>query len=230
VEAPSHRVTISIDDHMPKVSAVSPESCGFEDLNLSQCLKTKGDENPTTLLMLKTCLQQLGIDQIKSEQVIQNFKVCLDGAVDKSAKLTIEACCDAQIPKKASQRREKNNKPLSHGGSEAITMMICNIPCRASEDEIMLAIDSFGFAGTYKHVQLSRRHGQVDSNLGYGFVHFYRQADAARFAHAFEGYRFNQRGSSKACTVKVANSQARNAKHIANCDNSKVRQLLRASP
>jgi len=41
------------------------------------------------------------------------------------------------------------------------TMMICNIPCRLSEADVIGAIHSVGFAGTYDFVYLpdNRRHG-----------------------------------------------------------------------
>jgi hypothetical protein len=230
LEPPSHRVTISIDDHMPsgasrRSSAAGPQLGSFSD---PKCPNTKSDENPTPLLVLQKCLQQLGINQLQSEYVIKNVKMSIDQAVDKPTQSMDPKSCDAHAStKKTSQRRDRDCA-LKGGGSKAITMMMCNLPCRATEVEIIAAIDSFGFSGTYEDVQLSRRHGQVDSNLGYGFVHFFRQADAARFARVFEGYRFDQRESSKACTVKVAKSQARKGKRFS--VPSHMQQLQHASP
>jgi hypothetical protein len=116
---------------------------------------------------------------------------------------------------KVSQRANGSDRQATmrkNSQAEAKTMMICNIPCRVGHDDLEKAICNMGFTGTYDFLHLPRRHGQADSNLGYGFINFVRPVDATNFALAFEGYRFGGKGGSrKACTVKVATCQGFNA-------------------
>mmetsp|Transcript_123971 Transcript_123971/g.193512 ORF Transcript_123971/g.193512 Transcript_123971/m.193512 type:complete len:366 (-) Transcript_123971:82-1179(-) len=114
---------------------------------------------------------------------------------------------DANIVRDVHNFDNRKDKQGIVGGK---TMMICNIPCRVSQDDLIDAIESSGFASTFDSVYMPHRFGQSNSNLGYAFVHFYLWEDAACFALAFEGYRFTSKGSTKACTVKVASCQGSN--------------------
>jgi len=101
------------------------------------------------------------------------------------------------------------------GGSissiEPATMMICNIPCRFGEADVVAAIHSVGFAGTYDFVFLPSRSGKHNANIGYAFVDFKSAWNAERFADAFENFQFPGTKSSKTCTVKHAHQQGYNA-------------------
>lgn len=94
--------------------------------------------------------------------------------------------------------------------SEAVTMMLCNIPCRLGHDDIVEAIVSVGFAGRYDFVYLPNRNGKRDANIGYAFVNFQNQHDADCFADTFQDFRFAGTNSSKRCTVKPAHHQGYN--------------------
>ena len=69
------------------------------------------------------------------------------------------------------------------------TVMIKNIPCRCSAEEVLRAVDSLGFAGTYDffYLPMNRRHKQ---GIGYGFINFIELGTAVRFKDAIWGYRF----------------------------------------
>eukprot|EP00929_Paragymnodinium_shiwhaense_P002304 TRINITY_DN102523_c0_g1_i1.p1 TRINITY_DN102523_c0_g1~~TRINITY_DN102523_c0_g1_i1.p1 ORF type:complete len:430 (-),score=90.27 TRINITY_DN102523_c0_g1_i1:280-1569(-) len=87
------------------------------------------------------------------------------------------------------------------------SFMLCNLPCRFTLPEVIQAVDSLGFAGTYQYIHLpcgghSRK--QANANLGYGFIKFSREDVADAFAAAFEGVTFPGTNSSKKCTTKVA--------------------------
>jgi hypothetical protein len=152
--------------------------------------------------MLKACLKEVGVEQSNSDYVMQNIKVGLDRAVDK---VSVQK---EGIAAKAPQAGDKSAKrKIKHAKTPGMTMMICNIPCRARQEDLRQAVESSGFGGTFESLTLASRYGQSDSNLGYAFIHFSQQEDAERFAAAFEGYRFSRSGSTKACTVKVAAAQ-----------------------
>jgi len=157
--------------------------------------------------------------------IVEVVTICLDQAVNNSTPMHNPGCLDVQTKL---QQLEGNKEKVRAGKSGARTMMICNIPCRVSHDELVEAINSIGFGSTYEFVHLPSRYGASDSNLGYGFVHFFRKADAESFALAFDGYRFINRGSTEACTVKVADCQGRNASSKRSTDKEKSAHLVSA--
>jgi hypothetical protein len=97
------------------------------------------------------------------------------------------------------------------------TMMICNIPCRFGQADVVEAIHSVGFAGKYDFVYLPSRTGKHNANIGYAFVEFKSAKAAESFADAFENFRFPGTKSSKTCTVKQAHQQGFNALNARPC-------------
>lgn len=94
-----------------------------------------------------------------------------------------------------------------HPGQQAITtMMLKNIPCRKSQEDVMAQIDKKGFGGLYDFFYLPRD-VKFRANLGYAFINFVSPDDAARFQQEMNGYRFANSGSSKACAVVPAHVQ-----------------------
>eukprot|EP00929_Paragymnodinium_shiwhaense_P008678 TRINITY_DN112640_c0_g1_i1.p1 TRINITY_DN112640_c0_g1~~TRINITY_DN112640_c0_g1_i1.p1 ORF type:complete len:533 (-),score=76.57 TRINITY_DN112640_c0_g1_i1:92-1690(-) len=87
--------------------------------------------------------------------------------------------------------------------------MICNIPCRFSEEEVIAAVHDVGFAGRYESVSVPLRnsHGRRVSNLGYGFIKFADPQDGVDFVQAFTGYSFPGTVSKKAISVEPAKVQ-----------------------
>jgi hypothetical protein len=156
----------------------------------------KVDTNPSLLV---------DVSKTTSNFLVEKVRLCIDQAIEE--------------PRNPPARSRKSRTKGGCGGSTR-TMMICNIPCRVTHANLVEAINSIGFDGTFEFVRLPSKVGQPHSNLGYGFVEFFSQADANRFARAFEGYRFSGRESPKACTVKVADRQG----HIGSRIDDKSRQ------
>jgi|Transcript_118001 hypothetical protein len=136
----------------------------------------------------------------------------IDGVLDGPE--TVPSCFGMGAYTKTSQELGKSSNNGSDSQNGEMSMMICNIPCRVREADLIQAIDSVGFGGTFSDLYLPCR-GR-SSNFGYCFVHFYRQTDAESFARAFEGYRFSQKDSLKACTVKIADCQGINGRMTRN--------------
>jgi hypothetical protein len=156
------------------------------------------------------------MEQLQSDYVIQNIKQgvadVMDNDRNSSAITGQEFSGSADNKKRAptAKNESKSLRPVHKSGKRPIegrTMMVCNIPCRVRHADLVEAIESIGFAQTYEFIHLPARREQRDSNLGYGFIHFFHGEDAERFALAFEGYRFPYKASTKACTVKVASCQ-----------------------
>jgi hypothetical protein len=214
-------IPISIFDHVACHELRQDDVPGqktpyLHDLNLS-CATSQphidriDDTTPLVVDVLKACLQQVGIDQSRSEYVIQNVKMRLDHAINKSPPTTDDPACistdtKANPPHMGDKRNKRKDKHGSIGGKKSgKSLMICNLPCRLQQDDLVEAIESIGFAGLFEKVHIPCR--QSDSNLGYAFVHFLQQKHAESFALAFEGYRFTHKGSTKVCTVKAADCQ-----------------------
>ncbi|CAJ1363634.1 unnamed protein product [Effrenium voratum] len=88
------------------------------------------------------------------------------------------------------------------------TVMIKNIPCRCSSQEVLRAVNTLGFDGTYDffYLPMNRRHKQ---GIGYAFINFREPGAAAKFKQAIWGYRFPGRNSTKVVHVAVAQLQGR---------------------
>jgi hypothetical protein len=105
----------------------------------------------------------------------------------------------------------------SISSTDGTTMMIRNIPCRLSQNDVIEAINACGFADTYDFVYLpTGRHGTTSKgNLGYGFVNFKSSQHAEHFGVMFENFQFPGTSSSKKCTLKYAHLQGFNALYAA---------------
>lgn len=93
-------------------------------------------------------------------------------------------------------------------------MMIRNIPCCCSQEDVIEDIDSMGFAGSYDFFYLPRHR---KSNLGYAFINFTESEVALNFRFRMQGHKFLARAqvggssSQKACTITPAAVQGLNA-------------------
>merc|ERR1719401_195278 len=94
--------------------------------------------------------------------------------------------------------------------------MIASLPVRLTIDQLVAAINSVGFFGTYDLVFMPyksvKRKGKVqDGNPGYGFVNFKSSELASQFACVFEGFSFPNIHSDRTAVVKPATSQGYHA-------------------
>lgn len=101
---------------------------------------------------------------------------------------------------------------LHYGESEATTVMLCNIPCRVKLEEIIEAVRSLGFEGTYDLLHApgpKRRHRHLISktNIGYAFINFVTPEYASDFMKVFTGFCFEGRQSDKVGMAKLARIQ-----------------------
>jgi hypothetical protein len=97
--------------------------------------------------------------------------------------------------------------------SPITTLMICDIPCRTSEQELMHLLTALGFAGTFDflYIPVKQRGRRHRGNLGYAFVNFKVAEDASRFAASFVNFSFPGCNSKKLSYVKPAACQGYDA-------------------
>lgn len=99
---------------------------------------------------------------------------------------------------------ESSDRPTQ----DITTLMICSIPFQVSREELLQAMDSLGFAGTYDFLYMpsrsaAKKHGKTRrGNVGYAFVNFRYARFAARFTSVFAGFTFP--GSDKQVFVRPA--------------------------
>jgi hypothetical protein len=92
--------------------------------------------------------------------------------------------------------------------SNCYTVMIRNIPCGCSREDVLQAIDSVGFNGLYDFFYLPRRRYKT---MGYGFIGFPDPHLTRSFAESMTGYRFPTRNSKKVVSVVPARIQGLNS-------------------
>mmetsp|Transcript_20426 Transcript_20426/g.39907 ORF Transcript_20426/g.39907 Transcript_20426/m.39907 type:complete len:479 (-) Transcript_20426:78-1514(-) len=103
------------------------------------------------------------------------------------------------IKKYGGQDGETTAQPIT-------TMMLKNIPCRKSQEEVMSRIDQKNFTNRYDFFYLPRD-VKFRANLGYAFINFLTPQDASAFKQEMDGFRFSESGSTKACAVVPAHVQ-----------------------
>jgi hypothetical protein len=88
------------------------------------------------------------------------------------------------------------------------TLMICDIPCRQTMDQLVEVMKLLGFGGAYNLVYMpSYKRRKRPQNFGYAFVNFNEAADAAAFVVVFEGFCFPGSMSQKTSYAKAAQTQ-----------------------
>jgi hypothetical protein len=90
---------------------------------------------------------------------------------------------------------------------EIRTVMMRNIPCRCTKEDLFAAIEELGFAGAYDFFHLPIKRCQRQ-NYGYAFIGFSTAEVTKAFCAKAEGYRFRGRKSAKAVTLVPARLQS----------------------
>jgi hypothetical protein len=135
---------------------------------------------------------------------------------DRNLKPSIQDVPDSQDyqMENAKVRNGSRKKDLasqfSHHDGPITSLMLCNIPCRVTQESLGEAIDELGFKDTYDFLYLptaSRSAKTTGSNLGYGFINFVDPCYPGPFKAAFTAYTFPGTSSQKVLGVKVAHVQ-----------------------
>eukprot|EP00929_Paragymnodinium_shiwhaense_P119791 TRINITY_DN91686_c0_g1_i1.p1 TRINITY_DN91686_c0_g1~~TRINITY_DN91686_c0_g1_i1.p1 ORF type:complete len:273 (-),score=46.23 TRINITY_DN91686_c0_g1_i1:43-861(-) len=100
---------------------------------------------------------------------------------------------------------------LPGGGSipaDTKTLMIKNLPCRVTEEEILEAAEDLGFGGAHNYFHLpvkkTAKAKAKPQTSGYCFFGFETSETAVRFAKAMSGFQFKKRQSDKLVMVTTA--------------------------
>jgi len=98
--------------------------------------------------------------------------------------------------------------------TEITTLMVCDIPCTRTIEQVAAAMDSAGFGKTYDLIympkstkQRGRRAVAQVRNIGYAFVNFKKPEFAAMFMIAFHDFRWAGTSTTKLSYAKPAHFQ-----------------------
>lgn len=108
--------------------------------------------------------------------------------------------CEARF---VSELEGSDDCPLDKG---VCTLMLKNIPCRCSQDEVLDCVHALGFKGKYGTFHMPGRSKR--QNFGYAFLDFYNPADALRFYDKMSGICIGGRKSQKRIVVAPADVQS----------------------
>lgn len=106
------------------------------------------------------------------------------------------------------------------------TLMLSNLPCRLTREDLMETIESAGFKGLFDFLYLPRTGKSATSpNFAYGFINLVSSEVAELFTTQFGGYQFQHLASGKAMIVKPAAVQGL-ARNIRGCGRSSTQKRL----
>eukprot|EP00928_Gymnodinium_smaydae_P099694 TRINITY_DN9584_c0_g3_i1.p1 TRINITY_DN9584_c0_g3~~TRINITY_DN9584_c0_g3_i1.p1 ORF type:complete len:244 (-),score=32.63 TRINITY_DN9584_c0_g3_i1:228-959(-) len=90
---------------------------------------------------------------------------------------------------------------------QALTYMVCDLPCKIGEERMMDQLKSMGFDGCYDYLYFPKRKRSWQYGEGYCFINFMSVEVALRFKTFFQGHRFSGINSLKQARVEVADVQ-----------------------
>eukprot|EP00425_Heterocapsa_triquetra_P031774 CAMPEP_0195103628 /NCGR_PEP_ID=MMETSP0448-20130528/72626_1 /TAXON_ID=66468 /ORGANISM="Heterocapsa triquestra, Strain CCMP 448" /LENGTH=232 /DNA_ID=CAMNT_0040139351 /DNA_START=32 /DNA_END=730 /DNA_ORIENTATION=- len=111
--------------------------------------------------------------------------------------------------KKQKTKKHKDTVSSDALRSKPITsLMLCNIPCCISQEQLAGIINHGGFHNRYDYLYLPMpTHGGSSHNLGYGFINLLTPEDAELCIQCFQGHNFEGTSSQKTLQVKPAHIQ-----------------------
>lgn len=112
--------------------------------------------------------------------------------------------CHRWLEENIASKHPHQNTPAT---SEVTTLMLCDIPCRRTVEQIIEVINALGFANTFNLVYMPSKRPKYVQNMGYAFVNFKSAEQATAFGEAFQSFRFPNTSSKKVSYTKPARYQ-----------------------
>jgi RNA recognition motif-containing protein len=106
----------------------------------------------------------------------------------------------------ADQDASQLNQDVEQSAPLVTTVMIRNITCKYSPEQVRQFLDGFGLAGTYDFFYLPMNRSGA-ANLGYCFVNFRQPGFVDMCISRLQGRALGQSQSSKTCDVTIAQQQ-----------------------
>jgi len=140
-----------------------------------------------------------------------------------ASNLGMNKCGAAQFPTASKVDTSKGEVQ-----GEITTLMVCDIPCRESIEQLMGVMDAVGFSKTYDLVYMPGQRGRQTSqgNVGYAFVNFKKAEWATAFMSVFQNIHFPNSASTKLSYAKPAREQGFAANYMMHSRKNAVGSLL----
>lgn len=99
-----------------------------------------------------------------------------------------------------------NHAQPSSGTSsgQVTTLMLCNLPCKLTQEDLAQAVDQLGFTGAYDLVYVPRG---SNKQVGYGFINFTSAEAGARFSELITSFTFSTAKTNRPVRVMAAKVQ-----------------------
>jgi len=107
--------------------------------------------------------------------------------------------------KKKSVQSSRDHQALSIHG-KVTTLLVRNVVCSYSDEEILQVLDEMGFKGKYDFVYVPKG-SQMQANFGYFFLNLKSPEYAKECEEVIAGRKFGPRRTHKVCVVQVADRQ-----------------------
>lgn len=98
------------------------------------------------------------------------------------------------------------SRASSRLGSDKTTVMVRNIACRFTEQDVRQILDEEGLAGTYDSVHVPESFSK-GANRGYAFVSFFSPLHVLMCTERLSGRKFGCSSTVKLCQVSMAHTQ-----------------------
>lgn len=121
-----------------------------------------------------------------------------------SAEASVMPCCKTQSMRWADEEITEGPSDAEEFGSA--TLMVRNIACRYSKEDVVGFLADLGFQGTYDFFYLPMNATQR-ANLGYFFINFTNEADSDRCRESLQGKCLGTSQTQKRCDVSLARVQ-----------------------
>jgi hypothetical protein len=215
MDMPSHfRYSPQVEQGKPESKQECTET-GTGSLQSSPVLSSQ----PSGLASSSGCLPEAadeesegGEDEIQttSSQNPVNEEASEEADTEKS--LPSSKAEEAAIADYLSERGKPSTSPIADGVKGCTTVMIRNLPCRYTQEELMREINGNGFQGTFDFIYVpmaTRGHANSRShaNRGIGFVNFISAETAERFYETYHEKQLRFFESSKAVKIVSAHVQ-----------------------
>lgn len=103
----------------------------------------------------------------------------------------------------AATATEEDNKEL-------LTVMLRNIPCRCTQQDLIDLLTDHGWADAFNFFHVPTPRGRYKGNLGYAFIGFPTTELTQEFMRSMKGVEFSSRNSAKVLDVSPARIQGLN--------------------
>jgi len=140
--------------------------------------------------------------------IVKNTFLDFDDKAECYRSLRRSRSCPAAIGSRNENSESTSSRALvdtpSSDWDGVTSLMIKNIPCSCSREDVLNAVEKFGFGNAHNFFYCPVRRSKT---IGYAFIGFPDEQSARGFAQSMSGYLFDQKSSTKVVAIVPARIQ-----------------------